>query len=107
LVDRVQETGDRREKLGLSPVSREETRRGENVSSQLATVWVVDVMDQAEAGVDYTSRHGARCPACGTRAKIYKTMPWIDAVRVRYHRCYERGCVLASTGKTIKSVEEG
>lgn len=77
------------------------------MSSQLATIWVVDVMDQADAGVDYSSRYGARCPACGSRAKVVTTRPWDDTIRVRYHQCQADGCVLAAQSKMIKSVEEG
>jgi hypothetical protein len=59
----------------------------------------------AQAGVDYSPRTGARCPWCGERAKIYKTMPWEDNTRVRYHRCQQRGCVLQRLEVTIKSIE--
>ncbi|SDP85099.1 hypothetical protein [Desulforhopalus singaporensis] len=60
---------------------------------------------QAQGGVDYSPKNGARCPWCDQRAKIYKTTPWEDNVRVRYHRCIEPGCALSSMGVTIKSVE--
>ncbi|NCD13698.1 MAG: transcriptional regulator [Bacteroidia bacterium] len=59
----------------------------------------------AEAGVDYSPRTGATCPGCGHRAKPYRTMPWEDTIRVRYHRCHHPGCLLAAIRQTIKSVE--
>jgi len=77
------------------------------MSSQVATTWLVDVMAEAEAGVDFSSRHGAKCPACGKRAKVVTTRPWEEDVRVRYHQCQASGCVLAGQGKMIKSVEVG
>jgi len=73
--------------------------------SQIATVYLIDVTSAAESGVDYSSRYGAKCPACGKRAKVVTTRPWEDTVRVRYHQCQTVGCVLASQGKMIKSVE--
>lgn len=66
---------------------------------------IVKIKDLAAAGVDYSPRHGAICPWCGGRAKIIKTLPWEDKLRVRYHRCNAPGCVLASLHTTIKSVE--
>ncbi len=74
------------------------------MSSQ-QTVWILSVIEEASAGVDYTSRHGARCPSCGKRAKVISTRPWEDTFRIRYHRCYAPGCVLAAHEKNIKSVE--
>lgn len=59
----------------------------------------------AESGVDYSPQHGARCPWCGSRSKIIKTLPWEANIRLRYHRCRKSGCVVASMGITIKSIE--
>lgn len=61
--------------------------------------------EQAAAGVDYSPRLGGLCPWCGTKAKIYKTNPWEDNMRIRYHRCTQKGCVLAAMEITIKSLE--
>ncbi len=72
----------------------------------MTTVWLVDVRVKAEAGVDFSPRLGARCPSCGERAKIYSTKPWEEAIRIRYHRCDNKICVLCQMGQTIKSVEE-
>lgn len=60
---------------------------------------------QAENGVDYSARHGAVCPWCGRRTMVYKTMPWDDNTRIRYHRCTNAKCILVAMSKTIKSVE--
>ena len=76
------------------------------MSSHMTTVWLIKVCELAECGVDFSPRHGARCPSCGQRAKIYSTKPWEGAVRVRYHRCNNEKCVLCRMGRTIKSVEE-
>lgn len=59
----------------------------------------------AAAGVDYSARTGASCPWCGKRTKIYKTMPWEDNTRIRYHRCENSRCALNSLGVTVKSIE--
>jgi len=60
---------------------------------------------KAAGGVDYSPRFGATCPWCGRRAKIYKTTPWEDNTRIRYHRCSKAGCVLATMNISIKSIE--
>jgi hypothetical protein len=75
------------------------------MSSQSVTVFLVEMIARAEAGVDYRPRTGAPCPACGHPAKIFKTRPWDGDSRIRYHRCQQSGCVLFSTRTTIKSVE--
>ena len=67
---------------------------------------IVQAKEDAENGVDFSPRLGARCPWCGERARIYRTMPWEDTVRIRYHRCETAGCVLAALGTTIKSIQE-
>lgn len=75
------------------------------MSSQAVTAFVMEMIARAEAGVDYSPRTGALCPACGKKTKIYKSMPWEGAMRIRYHYCLENGCILASMKKTVKSVE--
>jgi len=53
-------------------------------------------------GVDYSPRHGARCPQCGAdQVPKYKTMPWDDSIRVRYHRCNGCGCRFKSIQSDI------
>lgn len=58
-----------------------------------------------EYGVDFSARRGALCPCCGGRAPVYRSMPWEDGLRVRYHRCVNPHCPLAALGGTIKSVQ--
>lgn len=60
---------------------------------------------EAEAGVDFSRRHGARCPSCGQTAKITCTKRWEGDTRIRYHRCQNPACILASSKTAIKSVE--
>lgn len=60
---------------------------------------------EAAAGVDFSPRHGALCPWCGKKATIYRTLPWEDATRIRYHRCEHSECPLSALGVGIKSVE--
>lgn len=72
---------------------------------RLTKAKIVKAKDDAAAGVDYSPRLGAICPWCGCRAKIYKTLPWEDRVRIRYHRCIDDRCVVAALGLTIKSIE--
>ena len=50
----------------------------------------------AAGGVTYSPRTGALCPYCGRTAKIYKTLPWEDATRIRYHRCTDQSCPIPS-----------
>lgn len=60
---------------------------------------------EAESGVDFSPRVGAVCPHCKKTAKIYKTQPWDDSTRIRYHRCRNAACPIAAMGLTIKSIE--
>lgn len=66
---------------------------------------LVGLIAKAEAGVDFSPRTGAQCPGCGRTARIYKTMPWDGPVRVRYHRCSNPACLLATVARSIKSVQ--
>lgn len=60
---------------------------------------------QAAAGVDYSARVGARCPWCAGKARITVTRPWEDNTRIRYHRCDNAKCPVATMNITIKSIE--
>lgn len=65
------------------------------------------VVEMARTGVIYERRRGAACPCCGAdRLRTYKTMPWEDGVRIRYHRCANPDCVLGAMGEGIKSLQE-
>jgi hypothetical protein len=66
---------------------------------------VIAARDDAAKGVDYSPRAGALCPLCGERSKIYSTMPWEDNTRIRYHRCENGSCLMASLKVSIKSIE--
>lgn len=68
-------------------------------------VKIAEARDRAAAGVDFSPRTGAICPWCGKKSKIYKTMPWEDATRIRYHQCDNGRCVIASLRVSIKSIE--
>ncbi len=59
----------------------------------------------AASGVDFSPRSGAVCPWCGQKAKGYRTLPWEDMTRIRYHRCENLACPLCKMGVTIKSIE--
>lgn len=63
--------------------------------------------EAAAAGVDFSPRFGAVCPWCNAiRLPVYRTMPWIGKMRVRYHRCNNKECVLNILTITVKSLEE-
>lgn len=64
------------------------------------------IFQQAQTGIVFTSRHGAICPGCNKKVKIYCTRPWDGGVRVRYHKCTNGQCVVGHAGISIKSVEE-
>ncbi len=60
----------------------------------------------AMQGVDYTARWGAVCPWCGKeRIPVYCTRPWSGKVRVRYHRCNNKDCLLCQMRQGIKSLQ--
>jgi len=66
---------------------------------------IVKAKELAAAGVDFSPQFGALCPWCGKKSRIFKTMPWEESIRVRYHRCEQKGCVLASLKTTVKSIQ--
>ena len=66
---------------------------------------ILSARDIAAGGVDYSPKNGALCPWCGNKAKITNTQPWDENVRVRYHRCHAKGCVLASMKISMKSIQ--
>jgi len=59
----------------------------------------------ATAGVDFSPRTGAVCPWCEKKARIYRTLTWEDKTRIRYHRCENDRCPLATMRVSIKSIE--
>lgn len=66
---------------------------------------IVVARDEAAAGVDYSPRAGALCPLCGEKSRIYSTLAWEDNTRIRYHRCENGRCPMASLKVSIKSIE--
>lgn len=71
-----------------------------------AMMKVANFIRQAEAGVVYSDGIGALCPACGRRARTYKTARQEGGVKIRYHLCGNKNCVLSYLKKTIKSVQD-
>ncbi len=67
---------------------------------------VVDLMQTARAGVTYTAKLKASCPACGQQLQITRTMPWSGCFRTRYHKCTNPDCILSMLGQSVKSIEE-
>lgn len=73
--------------------------------ARISIVRIAAAKERGSQGVDYSPRLGAICPWCGKRAKIVKTLPWEDRTRIRYHRCHTEGCLMATMGNSIKSIE--
>jgi len=67
---------------------------------------VVELLEAARAGVTYTAKLKASCPACGQQLQTTKTMPWSGCFRTRYHKCTNTDCMLSMLGQSIKSIEE-
>ncbi len=68
---------------------------------------VARAKQEAENGIVYSRRLGAVCPMCGTpRAHTVRSLPWMDGIKIRYHKCKNFGCLLCTLQVTIKSVEE-
>ena len=61
---------------------------------------------KARAGVVYSPKGGAKCPMCGKRCPVVSSPKWVGDIKVRYHRCRNKACVLCSTGVNVKSVQE-
>lgn len=72
---------------------------------RVAMASLAEAKRRASAGVDYSSRFGALCPWCGQKTKITRTTPWEENVRIIYHRCENRCCVLTVMNISIKSIE--
>lgn len=61
---------------------------------------------KAQAGVDYSPRMGAVCPCCGVeKLPVRNTLSWSGPVRVRFHLCENKHCLLYKLKQTVKSVE--
>ncbi len=73
--------------------------------NQVALGKIAKAKQLAENGVDYSAKHGALCPWCNKKTRIYRTMPWDGQVRVRYHKCERNGCVVHTLRVSIKSIQ--
>ncbi len=66
---------------------------------------VVEAIQAAESGVDYSPKYGALCPCCGKKTRVTHTKAWAGQSRIRYHRCDNGTCHLHTKEQSIKSVE--
>ncbi len=67
---------------------------------------IIALVALASEGVEFTEAYGAICPACNAqRIKTYTTRALEGGIRVRYHRCTNGVCMLASLKTSIKSTE--
>ncbi len=66
---------------------------------------IIEKKEEAASGVDFSARTGALCPWCEVKSRIYRTLPWVDTTRIRYHFCDTAGCPLSSLRVSIKSIE--
>lgn len=57
----------------------------------------------ARKGVDWS--HGACCPVCGRKMKTASSGSRKDHPRIRWHKCGNPACLLASMALLVKSVE--
>lgn len=60
---------------------------------------------EAETGIDYHPRDGAKCPWCGEKLRVQDTMPWTGKARIRYQKCKNPKCPLGQMDKTVKTVQ--
>ena len=67
---------------------------------------VVELSEAARAGVTYSAKLKASCPACGQQLHTIKTLPWSGNSRIRYHKCINPDCLLSMLGQSVKSIEE-
>lgn len=67
---------------------------------------IAAALKRAAEGVDFSSRHGALCPLCGQKLAITVTKPWVGSVRIRFHRCYNKQCLLCAAETSMKSVQQ-
>ena len=71
-----------------------------------AVLLIAELLHEAKAGVRFSARDKATCPACGQQLTTYKTMPWDGCFRTRYHKCINPDCPLAIMDQSVKSIEE-
>ncbi len=69
-------------------------------------LWVASVLNEAREGVEYDTKYGATCPACGQRLRVKVTKPWLGNSRLRYHQCNNPRCVLHTLNESVRSWQE-
>tara|TARA_Y100001954_G_scaffold119941_1_gene129134 strand:- start:6157 stop:6390 length:234 start_codon:yes stop_codon:yes gene_type:complete len=62
-------------------------------------------MVKAREGIEYSPKNGATCPMCGKRCPVVSSPKWSGNLKVRYHRCTNRACVLCQVEASVKSVQ--
>lgn len=77
-----------------------------SVPSRAAVLLIAGLLEKAKAGVTYSARDKATCPACGQQMATYRTMPWDGGFRTRYHKCSNQDCPLNMLDQCVKSIEE-
>ncbi len=74
--------------------------------NRAAILLVAEAKEKAEASVDYSPKDGAVCPVCGKKKiPIQTSRPWVDNIKIRYHKCNNVECVVSHMGMTVKSVQ--
>jgi hypothetical protein len=63
-------------------------------------------MARARDGVDYSPKDGAVCPMCGKRCPVVSSPKWSGDIKIRYHRCRNKACVMATARVLVKSVQD-
>lgn len=60
----------------------------------------------AQAGVDYSPKTGATCPCCrAEKLRVETSKPWDGTMKVRFHVCTNKGCLICKLGQRVKSIE--
>lgn len=76
-----------------------------DMNSEAVAIKLALSIREAETGVDYHARGGARCPWCGERLRVENTMPWCGQSRIRYQKCINSACPLSIMDKTVKTIQ--
>ena len=59
----------------------------------------------AEEGIEYHPKYGAKCPWCGDKLRVQDSKPWGRKTRIRYQKCLNPKCPLSCMDKTVKSIQ--
>ncbi len=71
-----------------------------------ANTALIVAVAKAREGVVYSPKKGALCPMCGKRCPVVSSPRWVNKIKVRYHQCKNKKCVLSTTKVSVKSVQE-